>query len=136
MNDREYLQRVCQEPLKAWNNNHDWKGGDDDFIAWAIGPVHRSTDRWSACERAQADGAFISASRNEVPKMLAELADGWISVDQRLPDKWYSDVGDELIVFKPGFASLVFTAKWDNDYKLFFTGGYGVSPTTWDGITH
>ena len=85
MDNREYLERVCKEPLTPWKNNHDWTGHGDDFIAWAIGPVHRSTDRWSACERAQADGAFIAAARAEVPKMLAGIdalnaeIDGWKS---------------------------------------------------------
>ena len=147
MNDREYLQRVCQEPLKAWNNNHDWKGGDDDFIAWAIGPVHRSTDRWSACERAQADGAFISASRNEVPKMLAEIAElraelsivlktiVWTKLTHKQPETSYADIGDELVVYRPGYGGLTFTAQWDAVEQLFYTGGFGAPRTYWHGIT-
>ena len=84
--------------------------------------------------------AYDALVRNNLDyiKEVAELreANRWISVDERLPEKWYSDLGDELIVFKPGFTDMLFPAKWDNDAQEFFTGGFGKPVHLWDGITH
>ena len=115
-----------------------------DAMSWCSTIPH-AIDAWErepvlGAELAELRSRYDALVRNNLDyiKEVAELreANRFICVDSRLPEKWYSDLGDELIVFKPGFTDMLFPAKWDNDAQEFFTGGFGKPVHQWDGITH
>jgi len=59
----------------------------------------------------------------------------WIPVGERLPEKNYSDIGDEVLV-KLGYP-LERTAAMKFDEGVFYSGGWGSPSTDWtDKVTH
>ena len=79
----------------------------------------------------------LSIEVEQLRARIAELeaATRWIPVEERLPEKEYSDIGDEVIVLLAYPYSRVATMKFGNDE--FYSGGFGACVVYWTQyVTH